>query len=147
MASKPFAQGAMAQDLLKVLSSNEETFLKYLKADIVKRIYRKLDGGYLGVRTGQLRRTTGAVIDYKNSRLIVGTRMPYGVAYETGRKAYFKATKKQEKYQVNVYKQANPAWRGKILRPFMRDSIRESEEAFRRVIRRLVKAKQMGAKA
>lgn len=165
--AKEFAQGAFAQDLYNRMTVNQKTFLLWQGQDIMKRILRKLNFIYLGVRTGQLRRTTSIVIHAGKSSakledgtvkqfsapesmmMYVGTMMPYGAYWETLNKRYFRSVKRINKKEgikgsyklARSYRQASMnGGSERVKRPFMKDSIKESEKALSRVIKKLARA-------
>ena len=132
--SQQYTVGDIKKTLLKQLTETNNKILMWMKTDIIKRVYRKLDGGYLGVRSGNLRRYTNVVLDKEKEKLYVGTSMIYGKGYETGKWAGIPRGKEMIPQKLKAKWSGNPKHR-----PFMRDSIVESQKALSRIIRRLAR--------
>lgn len=127
----------------KVASESAILLLKSAQIELNREVRRKLTYEYLGIWTGTLRNTTGAVIN--NGVLYFGTAVGYGYGFETGN--WKKVEQKGSRLYSETYqaarlrrcREADPKWRGQYKRPFMLDTIRD-EGVQARIIGRVKRA-------
>lgn len=102
--------------------------LKAAQIELNREVRKKLTYEYLGIWTGTLRNTTGAI--RQGDKLYFGTNVSYGYAYETGDWSNVKEMNMlyKEKYQearAKRHREALDEWRGKRKRPFLLDTIHD----------------------
>ena len=129
----------------EVVEKNSKRFLRDVSVEFNREVKRKLTYEYLGIWTGTLRNTTGAIID--GSSVLFGINMGYGYGYETG------DWSKANQYGNNSflrkngyagesyaeYRKRNPKkaeWSGdKHKRPFVKDTIEDKDVQSRIMMR------------
>lgn len=104
--------------------------LSAVSIELNREVKKRLTYEYLGIWTGTLRNTTGAILD--NDRVYFGTNTGYGYGYETGnwnRANQYRSAKPGEsyyQYKKRVSKRAS--WTGNPKRrPFLRDTIEDKD--------------------
>lgn len=116
----------------------EQSQVKILRAatiELNREVKKKLTYQYLGIWSGTLRNTTGAILD--KYRIYFGTDTGYGLGYETGNwskagqygaKSYLRKNgyTGQSYYQYRKQNGRRASWSGdKKKRPFLRDTIED----------------------
>lgn len=112
--------------------------LKAISIELNREVKKKLTYEYLGIWTGTLRNTTGALLS--TDRVYFGTNTGYGYGYETGdwsRANQYKQIKTGESYyQYRKRNSKRAAWTGNPKkRPFLRDTIEDKDVQARIVMR------------
>lgn len=127
------------KDFQKLFKPIREKTLRAIGTELTRRVKRKLTNDYLSVNTGRLRNNTGIIFTKnKEGELVLnfGTRIDYGVAYETGIWDNVKSKPYKRKNHIST---ANAVWKGKKKRPFLTDTLNESDNAVRNIVERNLK--------
>jgi len=127
------------------IAKKKMIFLRILKTHYQILVSRKLTYQYLGIWTRSLIRTTQTNI--KNGKLIFSTDMDYGKAYETGKWKDVKNNKSDrysDKYRDVLKRRGRNAvlnWENPKKRPFMRDTILETDALLKKILTRAMRTK------
>lgn len=111
----------LSEDLKKAVNETIFKFQTKMMNEAETRSHLFLDGWYLGVRSGKLKRSLSSMVDLDDNSAYLATSLNYGAGWETGNmRKYVKVQKRKFEPQR---KPARPEWVGIKRRPFLSQAI------------------------